>query len=238
MIKKYCLLFALSAIAFSVNSQTKPAAKKPAPKPAVTPAKTFQSSLDSASYAFGLSIAQDLKARGTKSLNYNQLSKAMSDVFQGNKTAMTMEEAQQVISNFLNAISRQKFEGAIAEGKKFLAENKQKQGVVTLASGLQYQVLRDGNGPKPSINDEVTVHYKGTLLNGIQFDSSYDRNEPVTLLLTQVIPGWTEGLQQMPLGSKFRFFIPWQLAYGEQAAGEIPPYSVLVFEIELLKIGQ
>ena len=127
----------------------------------------------------------------------------------------------------------------IAEGDKFLAENKTKPGVVTLPSGLQYKVLKAGNGPKPKRDAEVTVNYKGTLLNGKQFDSSYDRNEPLTFPLSKVIPGWVEGVQLMQEGSKYQFFIPWKLGYGAQGAGQdIPPYSVLIFEIELLKAGK
>jgi FKBP-type peptidyl-prolyl cis-trans isomerase len=127
----------------------------------------------------------------------------------------------------------------ISEGDKFLAENKTKPGVVTTSSGLQYLVLKGGAGPKPKRDAEVTVHYKGTLLNGKQFDSSYDRGEPLTFPLSNVIPGWVEGVQLMQEGSKYRFFIPWKLGYGSQGAGQdIPPYSVLIFEIELLKAGK
>lgn len=138
---------------------------------------------------------------------------------------------------FLGALEKKKFEGNINEGTKFLSENSKKPGIVTLPSGLQYQVITQGTGVKPKATDEVTVNYKGTLLNGKQFDSSYDRGEPATFMLNQVIPGWTEGLQYMPAGSKYKFFVPYALAYGERAAGpDIAPYSTLIFEVELISV--
>ena len=138
---------------------------------------------------------------------------------------------------FLGSIEKKKFAVNVAEGSKFLTENSKKAGVVTLPSGLQYEVISSGTGIKPKATDEVTVHYKGTLLNGKQFDSSYDRGEPATFMLNQVIPGWTEGLQQMPAGSKYRFFIPYALAYGERGAGpDITPFSTLIFEVELVSV--
>lgn len=197
----------------------------------------LKSRLDSASYAIGFGVSQDLKARGITQLNYAALTEAMKAVFSGQTAAITPEQGQQAIYAFLSEANKAKYETSIAEGAKFLAENKNKPGVVTLPGGVQYVIIKNGSGPKPKASDEVTVHYKGTLLNGKQFDSSYDRNEPVTLELDKVIPGWTEGVQQMPVGSKFKFFIPYASGYGEQGAGEnIPPYSTLVFEIELLKI--
>lgn len=197
----------------------------------------LKSRLDSASYAIGLGVAQDLKSRGISELNYAALTEAMKAVFKGSTPVITLEQGQKAIYEFLSQANKVKYEALIAEGAKFLAENKTKPGVVTLPSGVQYVILKNATGPKPKASDEVTVHYKGTLLNGKQFDSSYDRNEPITLELDKVIPGWTEGVQQMPVGSKFKFFIPYELGYGEQGAGEnIPPYSTLIFEIELLKI--
>lgn len=194
---------------------------------------------DSASYAFGLKIASDLKSSGVETLNFGLWSKAMEQVFKGEKTALAEEQAQDIITNFMNAGNEKKSSALIAEGDKFLAENKTKPGVITTASGLQYTVLEPGKGPKPSADAEVTVHYKGTLLNGQQFDSSYDRGEPITFPLSRVIPGWTEGVQLMQEGSKFKFFIPWKLAYGPQGAGrDIPPYSVLIFDIELIKASK
>lgn len=202
------------------------------------PKTGLNSRLDSASYAIGLGVAEDIKARGISELNYAVVADAMKAVFGGSPRAISLEQGQKVIYELLSEANKVKYQASIAEGSKFLAENKTKAGVVTLPSGIQYIVLTNGTGQKPKETDEVTVHYKGTLLNGKQFDSSYDRNEPITLQLNKVIPGWTEGVQQMSVGSKYRFFIPYQLAYGETGAGEnIPPYSTLIFEIELLKIS-
>jgi FKBP-type peptidyl-prolyl cis-trans isomerase len=198
----------------------------------------LSSRVDSASYAFGLGVAEDLKSRGITELNYSIVAKAMEDVFKDRDRAITLEQGQAVVFSIFSEANKTKYQPNIAEGEKFLAENKTKTGVVTLPSGVQYIVLKNGTGPKPKATDEVTVHYKGTLLNGKQFDSSYDRNEPLTLQLTNVIAGWAEGVQQMPVGSKYKFFIPYQSAYGERGAGQdIPPYSTLIFEIELLKTG-
>jgi FKBP-type peptidyl-prolyl cis-trans isomerase FklB len=242
--KRILIIIAASALtansfAQSKPAQTKPAVAKTAPaKPAVnTP--VLKTQLDSASYAFGSSIANDLKTRGVNNLNYTLVSKAMNDVFSAGNVILSPEKSQEVIYGFLTALERKKFEGSINEANNFLNENKKKAGIVTLPSGLQYEVLTAGNGAKPIATDEVTVHYKGTLTNGKQFDSSYDRGEPASFVLNQVIPGWTEGLQQMPAGSKYRFFIPYNLGYGERGAGQdIPPYSTLIFEVELIKIGK
>ncbi|MDB5119929.1 MAG: Peptidylprolyl isomerase [Sphingobacteriales bacterium] len=239
---KKVLLIALSLCgALYSEAQVKKVVKKPVgtAKKATLASVVIKSSLDSVSYAFGYSIAQDLKSRGVTNLNYALLSNAMNDVFKDSKPDLAADKCQQTIYTFLSSINKNKFSGNIAEGTKFLEQNKTKPGVVTLPSGLQYLILQAGTGPKPQVTDEVTVHYKGTLLNGKQFDSSYDRGEPISFPLNQVIPGWTEGVQQMPIGSKYRFFIPYQLAYGEKGAGqEIPPYSVLIFEVELIKFGK
>jgi FKBP-type peptidyl-prolyl cis-trans isomerase len=194
---------------------------------------------DSASYALGLSVAEDLKSRGVKSMNYALIAQAMENTFSGQTALLTGEQRQKAIYTFIESASKELHAASSAEGKRFLEDNKKKPGIVTTASGLQYQVLKAGTGPKPKSSDQVTVHYKGTLLNGKQFDSSYDRNEPLNIALNEVIPGWTEGVQLMPIGSKYRFFVPYQLGYGERGAGaDIPPFSVLIFEIELLKIGK
>ena len=228
--KRFLLLFAASAISTLSFAQTKPLA---------TTAPLFKTSSDSASYAFGASIANDLKSRGVTSLNYSLISKAMNDVLSGGVVIMSPEKCQQVIYTYLSAIEKKKFEGSITTAANFLAENKKKPGVTTLPSGLQFEIITPATGAKPVATDEVTVHYKGTLTNGSQFDSSLDRGEPTSFTLNQVIPGWTEGLQQMSVGSKYRFFIPHALGYGERGAGkDIPPYSTLIFEVELIKIGK
>ncbi|WP_231464240.1 MULTISPECIES: FKBP-type peptidyl-prolyl cis-trans isomerase [unclassified Pedobacter] len=244
--KKIFLTVLISGIAITSFAQTKkPVAKKPATatktnasaKPSVGMV-SLKSSLDSTSYAFGTSIGASLKTTGLSTLNYDVLLKGLKDAFTDGKVILDQQQAQQAISNALNNANKGKFAGKISEGKAFLEQNKKRTGVQTTASGLQYEVLRAGNGIKPSATDSVLVNYKGTLLDGKQFDSSYDRGEPITFTLNQVIKGWTEGLQLMPAGSKFKFFVPYNLAYGERGYGpDIPPYSTLIFEIELLKIN-
>lgn len=212
--------------------------KKPS-TPAATKVAPVMTTLDSASYSFGLKIAMGLKSDGVKELNYQMLSKAMQDVFTGKTPVISDAESGKCIGAFLQKAHSEQFAAIQTQNQKFLEENKKKPNVVTLPSGLQYEVLTPGNGPKPKANDTVTVNYKGSLIDGKQFDSSYDRNEPLTLELNNVIPGWTEGLQLMPVGAKYRFYIPYQLGYGERGAGQdIPPYSTLIFDIELLKIGK
>ena len=227
MIQKTILSLFISTISVLSFAQTK-----------IIPAKPM-SAADSASYSFGLKIAQNLKSDGVSSLNYVLLNKAMQDVFSGKPLLISDDEAGPCISNFLQKVSKAKFAGLQAEGVTFLAANKIKPAVKTTVTGLQYEILTQGTGAKPVATDEVTVHYKGTLLNGKQFDSSYDRNEPLALSLQNVIPGWTEGVQLMNVGSKYRFFVPYNLGYGERGAGQdIPPYSTLIFDIELIKIGK
>ena len=241
---KKILFLCVATAAFSYSSaQVKKAspATKPASvqKMASVSTPTINTQLDSVSYAFGASIANDLKSRGVNSLDYSLVSKAMKDVFTTGNLILSPEKCQEVIYHYLTYIDKKKFEINIAKASKFLSENQKKTGIVTLPSGLQYEVLTAGTGSKPTVTDEVTVHYKGTLADGKQFDSSYDRGEPTTFVLNQVIKGWTEGLQQMPVGSKYRFYIPYSLGYGEKGAGQdIPPYSTLIFEVELIKIGK
>jgi len=242
--KKTFLTIFISGIVVASYAQTKTIAKKPIAKKTVVSAKTsvlsagLRSSLDSASYAFGTSIGAGLKSSGLTSLNYDVLLKGLKDALTGGKVLLDQNQAQQVINAALANANKGKFAGNIAEGKTFLENNKKRAGVQTTASGLQYEVITAGTGMKPKATDSVLVHYKGTLLNGKQFDSSYDRGEPITLTLNQVIKGWTEGLQLMPAGSKYKLFIPYNLAYGERGAGQdIPPYSTLIFDIELLKVN-
>lgn len=242
--KKILLTVLVSGIAITSFAQTKkPVAKKPATatkavaKPSAMPL-TLKSSLDSASYAFGTSIGASLKTTGLKTLNYEILLKGLKDAFTDAKTILDQQQAQQAISTVLNNANKSKFAGKITEANAFLEQNKKRAGVQTTASGLQYEVLRAGNGAKPKATDSVLVNYKGTLLDGKQFDSSYDRGEPITFTLNQVIKGWTEGVQLMNGGSKYKFFVPYNLAYGERGYGpDIPPYSTLIFEIELLKVN-
>ncbi len=235
--KKLLITLLIPFCGYAVNAQTKKVMAKKATK-TVSAVKKPASTLDSASYAFGMYMAASLKGSGVTNLNYDMLVQGLKDSFSGGKTVLTQEAAQKAIGDIFKKVSQSKFSVNIAEGKKFLENNKKAAGVQTTVSGLQYLVLTPGSGIKPAATDTVLVNYKGTLLNGKQFDSSYDRHEPLSLSLDRVIPGWTEGMQLMPAGSKYRFFIPYQLAYGERGAGQdIPPYSTLIFEIELLKVN-
>jgi FKBP-type peptidyl-prolyl cis-trans isomerase len=238
--KKSYITLAICFAAFSINAQTKkPVAKKPvakvAAKPAISPL-SLRNNLDSASYSFGTSMGTGLKSNGITSLNYELLLKGLKDAF-ANKTLMLNKEAsQEAINNLFMEKSKSKFSATIKEGETFLANNKKVDGVKTTASGLQYFVIKQGTGPKPTLSNTVEVNYKGTLLNGKQFDSN-EGKEPISFQLDGVIPGWTEGLQLMTQGSKYRFFVPYHLAYGERGAGrDIMPYSTLIFEIELLEV--
>lgn len=252
--KKTLFVALASAIALNAAAQTKPktTVKKAVPSK-TTASKTaakpiaFKNKLDSASYAFGLAMASNLKSGGLESLNYDLLTKGLKDAFNpAAKPLMTEQASQSAINNMFESLSkvreakeRVKFEPTIKEGETFLAQNKTKPGIKTTASGLQYEVITEGTGTQPKGTDKVTVHYKGTLLNGFEFDSSYKRNEPTSFGLNQVIPGWTEGVALMKEGGKYRFFIPYKLAYGARGAGQdIPPYSTLIFEVELIKVGE
>ena len=194
---------------------------------------------DSASYAMGTAIAQDLKSRMVTDLNFNLFVQAMKDVFTGKPSPIDLMQGQRAIMSYFSAMKAKASEPLIMEAKRFLEENKKRKGVITTASGLQYEIIKAVKGAaQPQATDDVTVHYRGTLINGKQFDSSYDRKEPLKITLNKVIKGWTEGVQLMTLGSTYRFYIPYQLGYGENGAGQdIPPYSVLIFDIELIKIG-
>ena len=253
--KKILFITLASAAVFNAAAQTKSkttvTAKKTVPAKTVT-TKTvtkpivFKNKLDSASYAFGLAMASNLKSGGLESLNYDLLTKGLKDAFTGASPLMTEQVSQNAINNIFEGLAKvreekekKKYEPQIKEGEAFLAQNKTKPGIKTTPSGLQYEVLTEGTGAQPKATDKVTVHYKGTLLNGLEFDSSYKRNEPASFGLNQVIPGWTEGVQLMKEGAKYRFFIPYQLAYGSRGAGgDIPPFSTLIFEVELVKVGE
>ena len=200
--------------------------------------------MDKVSYALGLGIGQQLAQMGASDLNIDDFADAIKDVINGNELKVPHKDAQTIVQEYfrqqeerINAIRAEQGKAAKAEGEKFLAENGKKEGVVTLKSGLQYEVLREGNGKKPKATDQVKCHYEGTLINGQVFDSSYKRNEPAVFPLNQVIPGSTEGLQLMQEGAKYRFYIPYILAYGESGAGgSIPPFATLIFDVELLEV--
>ena len=189
------------------------------------------------SYALGLSLGNNLKNSGIEELDCQKLAKGIQDVLEAKQTEITAEEAQSVLNDFFEA-QQTKAEGkAKEEGVLFLLENAKRAEVTTLPSGLQYEIQTKGNGAMPKSTDTVKVHYHGTLINGAVFDSSVERDEPATFGVTQVISGWVEALQMMPVGSKWKLFIPSNLAYGERGAGgAIPPHTTLIFEVELLDI--
>jgi FKBP-type peptidyl-prolyl cis-trans isomerase FklB len=193
--------------------------------------------MDKISYALGLSMGQNLMGSGVTSLDYADLAAGIKDVLEKNQPQISYQEAQQVLGQFFQELEAKIAGAAKADGEKFLAENKKREGVQVTASGLQYEVLEATIGQKPKATDTVKVHYEGTLIDGTVFDSSYRRGESISFPLNGVIKGWTEGLQLMSIGSKYKFFIPYQLAYGERGAGQqIPPYAALIFTVELLGI--
>ena len=199
--------------------------------------------MDKISYALGIGIGRQLSQMGAADLNIDDFAQAIKDVIAG-ELKFGDAEAQQIVQEFFakqeekqKAEAAEKGKAAKQDGEKFLAENGKKEGVITTASGLQYQVLREGNGQSPKATDTVECHYEGTLIDGTKFDSSYDRGQTATFPLNQVIAGWTEGLQLMKEGGKYRFFIPYELGYGERGAGaSIPPFSTLVFDVELVSV--
>jgi FKBP-type peptidyl-prolyl cis-trans isomerase FklB len=224
--KKTILFTALAALTMTSSLMAQTQTQKP--------------KMDTLSNSLGILIAQNLIRQGLETVDAASLAKGIET---GLKLAPAdaekiIEKANDVVTNAMKALQSKKFEKTIMEGKAFLASNGKRAGVVTLPSGLQYEILTPGTGPKPKATDKVTVHYHGTLLDGTVFDSSVERGQPATFGVNQVIPGWVEGLQLMPQGSKWKLFIPSDLAYGERGAGnDIGPYSTLVFEVELIKIN-
>ena len=189
------------------------------------------------SYALGLGIGQQLKSMGIEDFNVQDFTQSICDVLTDAEPAMSHREAQTLLNEYFDKKARSQAEGAIAEGKVFLENNAKRNGVTVTASGLQYEVLTEGTGRSPKATDKVRCHYEGQLINGTVFDSSYKRGEPADFPLDGVIPGWTEGVRLMKEGAKYRFFIPYLLGYGERGAGSsIPPYSTLIFDVELIKV--
>jgi FKBP-type peptidyl-prolyl cis-trans isomerase FklB len=193
--------------------------------------------MEKVSYALGLSLGNNLLGSGVETLDYDQIARGIKDVMEKNKPDMSYEEAQTVINDFFQTIQTKMSEKGEKEGKAFLETNAKREEVIILPSGLQYEVITVGTGAKPKASDSVKVHYHGTTIDGKVFDSSVKRGEPATFGVTQVISGWVEALQLMPVGSKWKLFIPSDLAYGAQGAGQaIAPYSTLIFEVELIDI--
>ncbi len=236
--------------AFSTFAQTKPkTSAKPQTKTKLTlsvtkvPVKEFSNQLDSVSYAVGVLVAQNFKSQNV-TLNPEMVAKGFASVVAGNKLSLSEAECQNVMNTFMMknqerqaAESAKQFFPNKEAGEKFLAENKKKDSVMTTASGLQYKIIKKGDGPKPLATDKVKTHYHGTLIDGTVFDSSVQRGEPITFPVNGVIPGWIEALQLMPVGSKWKLYIPQELAYGIRGGGQtIKPYSALIFEVELIAI--
>ena len=194
--------------------------------------------IDSVSYSLGISVANNLKSSGFESIETRAFASAFSDVFEGNEVKINEEDANVLIQDYFVELSQKKSQEAISAGQEFLDENGEKEGVITTASGLQYEVLTNGTGATPVETDQVTVHYHGTLVDGTVFDSSVERGQPATFPVNGVIPGWVEALQLMSVGSKYKLYIPSDLAYGDRGAGGlIGPNETLIFEVELLSIN-
>jgi FKBP-type peptidyl-prolyl cis-trans isomerase FklB len=192
-------------------------------------AQTLTNEKDSISYAMGMLLMENLKSQGIEEINPEMATKGIRDALKGEGLLMSPQAASQILSTAI----QQKQEKV---GKEFLEENAKKEGVKTLPSGLQYEVIKMGDGPKPGPEDQITAHYEGTLIDGTVFDSSYKRGEPATFPVGGVIAGWTEALQMMPVGSKWKLYIPHELAYGSRNMQTIPAYSTLIFTVELLEI--
>ena len=200
--------------------------------------------MDKRSYAMGMSIAHNMLHSGVKDLQFDDFAAGIKAILTGEKPALSIEEAGDILDKYFAEMEAQQKEQADAmaavyktEGEAFLAQNAKQDGVKVTASGLQYKVITKGSGKKPKATDRVRCHYEGRLVDGTKFDSSYDRNEPAVFGLNQVIPGWTEGVQLMSEGSKFEFYIPYNLGYGERgASGAIPPYAALIFVVELIAV--
>lgn len=200
--------------------------------------------MDKVSYALGLGTGRQLSQMGADNLDIDDFAKAIKDILAGKKPEIDDAEAQTLVKDFFEkqeakqrAAAAEKFKETKEKGEAYLAENARKEGVVTLPSGLQYQVIKEGNGRRPKATDKVKCHYEGMLVDGTLFDSSIQRGEPATFPLNGVIKGWTEGLQLMQEGAKYRFFIPYHLGYGENGAGaSIPPFAALVFDVELIEV--
>lgn len=223
--KKIVFIFGVSTLIFSCNNVD-------------TSNSELSTQMDSLSYSLGVSVANNLKSSGFETIESSAISAAFNDVFSENDVKISEEDANALIQDYFMELSQKKSQEATNKGQAFLDENASKEGVVTTASGLQYQVLTEGQGAKPVASDEVTVHYHGTLIDGTVFDSSVDRGQPATFPVGGVIQGWVEALQLMNVGSKYKLFIPSNLAYGERGAGgSIGPNETLIFEVELLSIN-
>ena len=193
--------------------------------------------MDKFSYAIGLGIGQNLLSMGAQGIAVDDFAQAIKDILEGNQPAISHQEAREIVNKYFEELESKMNAASIEQGKVFLEENKKRANIVTLPSGLQYEVINEGKGKMAKATDQVKCHYEGTLIDGTMFDSSIKRGQPAVFGVNQVIPGWVEALQLMPEGSKWKLYIPSELGYGAQGAGEmIPPHSTLVFEVELLEV--
>ena len=232
---KRFFLFALLLAAFNlVNAQP---GKAPV-KTTIPPTPVLKTANDSLSYVLGEVAAFNLIQQGLGDIKVNgtHFMRGMTDITGKKKTLIDDVTANNMLNNYMSKLQEKKAQATIDEGNKFLAQNKLKPGVKTTASGLQYEVITEGTGIKPTAVDTFVVHYRGTLLNGTEFDASYKRNQPLTMALSDVVTGWKEGLQLMPVGSKYKFYVPYQLGYGANDHGAIPGGSLMIFEMELLDV--
>lgn len=227
---KFSFMASVVAIALQVGTATAQTA---------TDETSLKTKADSVAYAFGLAIGDDLKRTGVEALDPAVMMTAINAVFREERRTLSEEEQREVITGALTEAYERRNEPLIAAAKAFMEDNRAKPGIITTASGLQYEVIREGSAEKPLLQDTVTVHYRGVLADGQQFDSSYDRGEPATFPLNLVIPGWQEGLQLMGEGAHYRLYIPYELGYGERGSGSmIPPFSPLVFDVELVDVAR
>ncbi len=233
--KRTVSCIALAAASLTAGAQN---TSKPAAKPAAKPGPVLKSYKDSLSYVLGEVAAYGLINQGFGDIKMNStyFLRAVNDILGKKPVLLDDMTANSMLNNYMQKKQEEKARPNLEAGKKFLEENKKKPGVQTTASGLQYEVISTGDGPKPSSVDTFVCHYRGTLIDGTEFDASYNRNQPLTLGVSQVIAGWTEGLQLMATGSKYKFYIPYNLGYGMQETGSIPPGSTLIFEVELLEV--
>lgn len=200
-------------------------------------AQNLKTEMEKISYSLGVSVANSVKAQGLQSVDAQAIGQAFADVFEGKELAISEEEANVILQEYFQSLSNKALEANSLEGKAFLTENAKREEVITTDSGLQYEVLLEGEGDVPKATDEVTVNYHGTLIDGSVFDSSVERGQPATFPVNGVIPGWVEALQLMKTGAKYKLFIPSELAYGERGAGQmIGPNTTLIFDVELISI--
>lgn len=230
-------IFFIATILATMSAEAqKTTAKTTTTKKPVATAPVLKNLNDSASYAMGIAMASFYSQQGIKNINSALVAQAIRDVFAKKQTGINETNANDIIMQLMNKSQASKVQPTIKAGEDFLTKNKTRAGVKTTASGIQYEVITEGQGPKPAPTDTVVVHYKGTLLDGSEFDNSYKRGEPATFPLNRVIPGWTEGVGLMSAGSKYKLYIPHHLAYGVHDNGPIPGGSLLVFEVELIEV--